>query len=592
MAWKPSFNQGITSFKELCLDEALNHFSKASQTSSSRRQVSTDFQALKCTGGDQQHVIYDSRAAVHEKLGMHKEALRDARAVIKLAPDQWQGYARAARLFLLASKFDASLSMADMALSRIKQSNTKRREEISRLKDDILRAQCAEAKLQRSMRNQFEKLPVELLGEVFRYALSDDPGTLIRVLRVCSYWRNVAWTTPALWDTLILTARFPVRKLSLWLNQSKGIIRELYVRADVTNHPEWPFSELANIAWDRVRVFSAVSWDVAQYIENRKLGKDSLSCLEAFEMMEERFCRRRASPGLFSLLRNATLRSICFAKSEFSWKEISDNLASLTSLSIHSGSKDPQYLMQALEANPGLETVKILDHFNYICPGRSPLRLSYLTHLELMGSWAPSLLESLVVPNLYTLIIRASSFTLDLAFNRMIATEGSIRLTHLIIDRCSIDSNVINQLLQRAENLTHLQLNSLSKCANSVIENLAGSVFPKKDKTAPLDTIGTPIICPALTHIDVSQSQDVLTGPLIRLVKSRISAAAAITAWEESHAVNVDNEGTAPPPKCARIVSLIMDQCSQIDAAWLPWLRKNLQNVSCVYEPKQKSHWR
>ncbi|KAG6891653.1 hypothetical protein C0992_012702 [Termitomyces sp. T32_za158] len=536
---------------------------------------------------------------LHEKLGMHKEALRDARAVIKLAPDQWQGYARAARLFLLASKFDASLSMADMSLSRIKHSNTKRREEISKLKDDILRAQCAEAKLQRLMRNQFEKLPVELLSEVFRYALIDDPGALICVLGVCSYWRNVAWATPALWDTLILTPQFPVRKLSLWLNQSKGIIRKLYIRADVINHPEWPFPELANIAWDQVRVFSAVSWDVAQYFEGRRLGKDTLSSLEEFEMTEERICRRRASPGLFSLLRNARLRSICFSKSEFSWKEISDNLARLTSLSVHSGSKDPQYLMQALEVNPGLENIKILDHFHYICPGRPPLRLSQLTHLELMGSWAPSLLESLVVPNLHTLIIRASSFTLDLAFERMIATEGAIHLTHLIIDRCSIDSNVVNRLLQRAENLTRLQLNSLSKCANTVMETLAGPVFPSKDKAVasrsivmPAGTNGPPIICPALTHIDVSQSQDVLTGPLIRLVKSRISAAAAIAAWEESHAGIVANTDATPPPKCARIVGLVMDQCSQIDAAWLPWLRKNLQTVSCVYEIKQKSHWR
>lgn len=530
---------------------------------------------------------------------MPKEALRDARAVIKLVPDQWQGYARAARLFLLASKFDASLSMADMALSRIKQWNTKRREEISKLKDDILRAQSAESKLHRLMRNQFEKLPVELLVEVFRYASSDDPRVLICLLRVCSYWRNVAWTTPALWDTLILTPRLPVRKLSLWLSQSKGIIRELYIRADVTTHPDWPFPELANVAWDRVRVFSAVSWDVSQYIENIKLGKNVLSRLEEFEMTEERICRRRASPELFSLLSGARLRSILFSKSEFSWKDISDNLTSLTSLSVHSGSKNPEYLIEALEANPGLETVKILDHFYYICPDRHPLRLFNLTHLELMGSWAPSLLESLVVPNLYTLIIRASSLSLDLAFKRMIAIEGAIPLTYLIIDRCSIDSNVINRLLQRAEKLTHLQLNSLSKCANAVMDTLAGPVSPSKDKTppsrsvvTPAGAIGTPIICPALTHIDVSQSQDVLVGPLIRLVKSRISAAAAIAAWEESHTGNVDNQDATPPPQCARIVSLIMDQCSQIDAAWLPFLRKNIQTVSCVYETRQKSHWR
>ncbi|KAG6890594.1 hypothetical protein C0995_006570 [Termitomyces sp. Mi166 len=589
MAWKPSFNQGIASFKDLRLDEALNHFSKACQT------PSPGLQALKCTGGDQQHVIYDSRAAVFEKLGMPKEALRDAKVVIKLAPDQWQGYARAARLFLLASKFDASSSMADMAFLRIKQSNTRRRDEISKLKDDILRAQRAEAKRQRLTRNQFEKLPVELLSEVFRYTVSDDPAALIRVLRVCTYWRNVAWITPPLWEILILTPKFPVRKLSLWLKQSKGMIRELYIRADVTIHADWPFPELANIAWDRIRVFSAVSWDPFQYIEKRKFGKDALACLEELEMIEERISRRRASPGLFPLLQNAGLHSLSFSKSEFSWREISENLTSLTSLSVHGCSKDPQYLMQALEANPGLETVNILDHFYYICPAQPLLRLSHLTHLELMGSWAPSLLEFLVAPNLKTLIIRASSHTLDLAFKRMIANKGAVHLTHLVVDRCSIDANVINRLLQNATHLTHLQLNSLSKGAHIVMDALAGPILsPSKDKMIimPAGTIGTPIICPALTHIDISQSQDVLTGPLIRLVKLRISAAEAVAAWEEGVQGNGDHPDATPPPKCARIMSLIMDQCSQIDAAWLPWLRKHVQTVSCVYETKQKSHWR
>ncbi|KAH0586239.1 hypothetical protein H2248_007491 [Termitomyces sp. 'cryptogamus'] len=579
MAWKPSFNQGITSFKELRLDEALNHFSKA----------------LKCIGGDQQHVIYDSRAAAYEKLGMPKEALRDAKFVIKLAPDHWQGYARAARLFFLASKFDASLSMADLAFSRIKQSSTKRRDEILKLRDDILRAQFAEAERQRLMRNQFEKLPVELLSEVFRYALFDDTAALIRVLRVCSYWRNVAWTTPALWDTLILTPKFPVRKLSLWLNRSKGMIRELHIRADVATHPDWPFPDLANIGWDRIRVLSAVSWDPAQYIDKRKLGNGTLSCLEELVMIEERICRRRASPGLFLLLQNAGLHSLSFSKSELSWKEVSENLTNLTSLSVQSGTKDPQYLVQALEANPGLVTVKILDHFNYICSAQSPLRLSHLTHLELTGSWAPSLLESLVAPNLKTLIIKASSHTLNLAFKRMIANEGAANLTHLVIDRCSIDSSVINYFLQNAEHLTHLQLNSLSKCANTVMDALAGSISPSKGKPTPTpvvmftDTNRAPILCPALTHIDVSQSQDVLTGPLIRLVKLRISGAAA--TWEGASGIN-DNPDLALPPKCARIKSLNLDQCSQIDAAWLPWLRQNVQIVSCVYETKQKSHWR
>ncbi|KAG6857161.1 hypothetical protein H0H87_008731 [Tephrocybe sp. NHM501043] len=555
--------------------------------------------ALKYPGGDQQHAIYDSRAAVYEKMGKRKEALRDAKQVIELAKDQWQGYARAARLFLVASKFDAALSMVDAAISRLKVSNTKRCDELIKLKNDILQQRKAETKRLRLTQNQTSKLPVELLSEVFRYVVLDDLAALICLLRVSGTWRNVVLTTPSLWETLILTTRSPARKLTLWLKQSKCRIHALHIRASVTTHPDWPFPELADIAWDQIRICSSVGWDVANYVKQRKLGEDALSSLEELEMIEDRFCQQRARPGLFPLLQKVGIRSLSFSQSYFSWKDVSGHLTSLTSINVLGCSKDPQDLLAALAANPGLETIKILDHFHYRYSSTPPINLPHLTHLELMGSYASSLVESMNTPILNTLIIKGSGTSLNNAFGSLITSQCAPHLTHLVIERCSLDSSMLKRFLTNASSLTQLELLGLHKSVNAVIDALAGPTFfprqpndnsPSKPVVRPAGFNGTFILCPALSCLAVSQSLDVKTGPIVRLVKSRKSAAAAFATAQEGFIEDVDGQ---PPQKCAPITSLIMDQCDQIEANWLPWFRENVTTVSCVYESrKKKGSWR
>ncbi|KAI0719996.1 hypothetical protein C8T65DRAFT_538189, partial [Cerioporus squamosus] len=63
--------------------------------------------------------ICDARAAVYQKLGKLKEALRDSKTVIDSQPTRWQGYARSARLFLRIKKYDAASRMVELALARI-----------------------------------------------------------------------------------------------------------------------------------------------------------------------------------------------------------------------------------------------------------------------------------------------------------------------------------------------------------------------------------------------------------------------------------------------------------------------------------------
>ncbi|KAF5382745.1 hypothetical protein D9615_002900 [Tricholomella constricta] len=573
MAWKASFGHGVSSFKASRLDEALSHFTQASIS-----------HALKEQGGDQQHLIYDSRAAVYEKLGMPKEALRDAKAVITLAQDQWQGYARAARLFLLARKFDAALKMANMALDRVKPANAARRVDITNLRDDIHEAQRAEGRRKRASQNQFEKLPVELLGEVFRLVIWSDVAELIGLLRVCRHWRNVAWHTPSLWETLVLTSKSPARKLSLWIKQSKGRIRELHVKAGVASHIDWPFQELKDLPWDKLRVCNAVSWDVAGFLEKHGLVPHALSAIEALEMQEEQWSRRRASPSLFPLLQTAGVRSLSFIRSEFSWTELATHLTTLTTLHIFGCSKDPAGLVPTLMANPGLESLIIQDSILFTWPvDTAPVLLSHLKHLELQGSWASNLLELITTSALETCKIKGSRGSLDTALTVLNVAHNLSNLTHIAVDSSPVTPAILIRLLKHTPALTRLELLFLSKGANAVIEALAGTPMPpppsKRTPTktpAPASTDEERILCPALTHVNVSHSADIRTGPLVRLVRARLPPPTPAPHADTDPAAMTVDDSEREARKCARILGLTFDGCEQIDAEWLPWFRKQV----------------
>ncbi|KAG6849938.1 hypothetical protein H0H93_003467 [Arthromyces matolae] len=490
--------------------------------------------------------------------------------------------------------------MADMALARLKPSNTKRHDEISKLRDEILSYQNAHTRRLKLSQNQVDKLPVEILSEVFRFALLDDPGSLVRLLRVCSYWRNVAKSTPALWESLVLTSNAPRRKFLLWLQQSKGRIRELHIRTGVTTQHDWPYPELVNIVWNQLRVCSAVSWDLAGYVKKNQLGEHALASLQELEMIQK-FNQRRTDPCLFPLLKNTRIRALTFENFEFSWREIADNVTNLTSLTVQSCGQGEEFLMRALEANPGLEIIKILVHIPIPTSPLPPLSLSNLTHVELKGYKLCNLLVALVAPNLRTLIIRASGPS-DCALRSLVANNVT-QLSHLVIDNCSMDPTTLSFLLQKNSSLTNLEITSCSWGANAVVESLAGPIsFPPTKGSTPspkkvvmaAGTNGTPILCPALTHLNVTGSPDVVTGPLVRLVKSRMSAAATLATYERRSCADTDSQDETSPPKCARITSLIMDNCHRIEAEWLPWFREKVQTISCVYETKQqpRGRWR
>ena len=63
--------------------------------------------------------MHDSRASVYEKQNRLKDALRDAKKTIDLAPTQWHGYFRSARLFPSLNKSSSALRMCSLAFDRL-----------------------------------------------------------------------------------------------------------------------------------------------------------------------------------------------------------------------------------------------------------------------------------------------------------------------------------------------------------------------------------------------------------------------------------------------------------------------------------------
>ena len=523
--------------------------------------------ATRQPAGDKQYIIYDSRAAVYEKLERQKDALLDAKTTILLAPDKWQGYARAARLLIVARKFDASLKMVDMALARIKAQNTKRRVEIEQIRQEALRGQNANQEVKRSAHSSIGKLPVELLGEIFHLVVDWDSASLITVLRICRHWRNIVLNTPSLWQTLVLSQRAPVLKLRFWITHSKDRIRELRVGEGAQRHPDWPFKDLETIPWHNLRVCKVELWDVAKYLERSISRQRPFSQLE--ELVIENLHNVSPSPSLYRLLQASKLRSIELSEGIFSWNLISTCLRSLTHLKVVGSCTDLGYLLPALEANPSLTKVVIITQSTFKYTRSSPLLLSNLTHIELAGSWASSLLAVIAMPALEVLHIRGAGGSLDTSLKN--AVHRSSHLRHLNLNHCSFTPSVLVAFIKQTPRLTNLTLISLSQGVNDVVEALSWTELEKDDW-----------LCPALTHLDLSHSPDVKTGSLVRLVRSRAHC---------DSSVDIPN----PTPNLltrAKLLALVIDGCEQVDADWIPWFRKNIPFVSCVYHTKKKASWK
>ncbi|KAK0201820.1 hypothetical protein DFS33DRAFT_1350310 [Desarmillaria ectypa] len=527
-AWQAYFESGIVHFKKSKYQDAVQLFTKAIDN-----------------GGDQQFLIFDSRAAAYGKLNNPVDALRDAKKVIDLAPTRWQGYLRAAHIFHDMCKLDQSISMADMALTRTKPEDAKRRAQVTSLKDAALERR-------RRVAYHLGKIPIELMVDIFDLVVSHDATLVLAISAVCRSWRDVARSTPTLWSILALTNRSPVRKTKVWLERSKGRIRELCLRRPLLSVPAWKMESLRDgMQWDYLRVCGFEGFDLASQLEIWGLGHT----VQRWEDVEIRSQRQRRD-SLFCPKSN--LKRLVLEVADFDAGHIISPPTQLSTLAIratplfHTG----DILISFLAQNPELETIELDALFHGRIEGDvPPVRLERLTKLSIVCRPAAlNVFDHLVLPSLQDLSLKLSSQSI----NPILTTLCSQNITRLHIVSCVLTPPPLIALLKSSTGLETLVLQYLDKIADPVLGVLTTS-------------------CPSLQYVDLSQCPDVRTGPLSRIVKARQSLSEGAT----------DGKATFAP-----IHTLIVDGCPLIDAEYLPWFRQRVKNFSCVYLTKKAASWK
>jgi hypothetical protein len=209
-----------------------------------------------------------------------------------------------------------------------------------------------------------------------------------------------------------------------------------------------------------------------------------------------------------------------------------------------------------------------IDLFRSVLEGNSYLRsltLSFKSNAVLsFGSSIPSRLE---LPHLEHLSLTNFPFWLD-GFFQLCSMP---KLERLSVTRCMWREPV--HLDAKQIRVLHMRYMSSPDPIQVVsgLEELEELTVIGRDTDELIDGLGRPENQRQRLHsLNLSRS-NIGTGALVRLVKSKLGD-------KEEGA-----EETVP------ISSLVIDECPNVDAAWLPWLRKHVKLVSCVYMTKKQA---
>ncbi|KAF4617322.1 hypothetical protein D9613_006132 [Agrocybe pediades] len=549
------FQAGLSCFQAGKYEEALTHLNKATEN-----------------GTQAHYLIYDTRAAVYSKLGQTKEAIKDAKKTIEVAPDRWQGYARAARLFLQIKKTDASLTMVSMALERLKEAEAERRASLLTLKEEIEKSQEKREMLRRRFTDHTVKLPIELFAEIARMLSQEDHTTVIPLSQVSKTWRDVILGLPYLWDVLLLTRRRPRQKTKLWLERSKGKIRELSIRESTLTTPHWSGDGLEILKWEHLRVLKVQKWDVGSFLLS--IGKlHSLKNLEHIEInsVPSSYSFPFGKQSVFHEEHEIQLKNLTMVSTTLTGDNFPRRMTTLTNLTLQYFNTTGA-LGTLLQANSALGKLSLTNIMCEDINSDATFDLPCLTHLELKGHY-PRFIYSLNMPNLITLKIENPPTYLNpTQLMRTLIQNGSSQLSELGLRSCHFDATILISLLRKTKALTALEVTNTAGEALAILDVLADSTildskYPDLDDPTPYDGV----LCPHLTHVNLSRCPDVQTGPLVRLIKSRLPP-----QTDPAQASEVVSEP-------AQILKLVVDECPKIDSTWLPWLREKVPSVSCVF---------
>ncbi|KAI0673343.1 hypothetical protein C8Q78DRAFT_1067697 [Trametes maxima] len=583
-SWKPEFTQGVSHFRAGKLEEAIDCFS----------------QALKL-GGDGS-IIYDSRAAAYQKLGKLKNALRDAKAVIDLQPDRWQGYARSSRLFLQARKYDAASRMVELALERVPTDQGRRREEMVALQTDIHAKQAGAHKLISQRTYHFGKLPVEIATNMFSMVLEEDHAYVVTLAQVCRNWRTSVLGTPSFWRTLVLGRKRPDRKLKLWRERARDRFHELVLLEDASDYRD-VFEELMAIPMDSLRVFRCELGTMQWIIEKLpSLTTDVIASLHTLVVKHPSF------GGLFpGQLDTGQLdwRVLHLTRVQnIDYGALAAKLSRLETLYLADCLHTHQWgdFLRIFHRNSTLARLNLVGFFSSYEEGPAAEELPQVisvpclidVHMDTVDRTANVLLPRLTTSSLKSLSIRAHRERLGPCLTWLIAGPAAT-LTTLNIRQTPVDTRLFLNVLLAANVLESLVLTHIGDTALPVLKTLATIIASSSphDQSSTSDALAEQecverVCCPALRHLDVSHCPDVISSPIIKLVKLRLPKDPTPPQITDGSTVEMNSDR----PCVRALESLILDGCQNVDPDVLPWLRKAVPHVSCVYQSKKDAKWR
>jgi hypothetical protein len=305
--------------------------------------------------------------------------------------------------------------------------------------------------------------------------------------------------------------------------------------------------------------------------------------------------------GRFSLRFLDMTGTLAFENSSPSFR----NLQSLRLREL-TGIISPDSFFEGLDASPGLRELELAgpthsQYTSYAVTVREPAPRLFDCLERVMlageGTWS-RLLEWMDTPKLKYLDLSVSSLdvcgALLRAWLRLSGATPPISappLVELRLNRCGVGANgrslclLINQLAF----LEKLEVTGCGDDVNPAILALAGN---SKGGIIVVGNENPALPCPRLQHVDFSRCSQVRGISIRDLVKSRLPSPNPTPPRSPDNVkseVASDNSSTGGPSRPLPLQMVIIDQCPNVPAELLPWLRQQVPRVSCVYETKAQA---
>ncbi|THH03295.1 hypothetical protein EW145_g6373 [Phellinidium pouzarii] len=518
---------------------------------------------------DQEKSIYDSRAAVLEKLDRPLDALKDCKKVIDLAQNSWQGYARSARLFLQIERPCASLKMADLALERLRRTEKRymgialedvRRQALKEIEQACGRQSCF-----------FSKVPVEICNEIFVLVADQSTAKAFALTLVCRRWREIITNAPSFWRYLVLTPKTKSKKVEMLLRHSKGILYSLQLqksfsfdaRPNILRHAsENLWAKLKTL---KVDITSHFHESLCQVLPPGAFSQLHLEELEIYISDYSTDFWKPLDDMDTSRMRTLVLDNSS-SGSSCPWKQLL-RFSTLTTLNIKSCRLDYNDVYPIIVQNPLLETIILrADRYGILSDINEQIELPHLRRLDLCLSYGiEDYLRALRFPALEFLNVERV-YGQHLFF---LSAQSLCHLKELRFQRCEISFNVIVTILRSTEALEKLAFPYCTPAAavDRIVEELE----------RPISDSSTMVYCPRLQYLDLSGATELKAYSVVRLVKARLLPTDSSPEGDPEHISPTASPELPQLPLPIR--TLRLDDCDALDPTVLPWLRTKVWRV-------------